>query len=412
MERQSATPILPDTDPDEPSEAHAGQPATLLIPWADVEANPDENQRKTPPDSALEGELLSDMRARVLAGQHPQKQPVEVERRGDRWVLVSGFTRHRVVGRLLDTKAAETKAGGAWGGTLWCSRVEPKDGYGRSVINLRENLIRSELPPADLAEAVSKLRASTGRDVAEIARDIGRPLSSVANIVRAYERTTPEMWTAFRKGALQQKQIIALAAQSGDEQRLSFEQLMGGGAGPSAGASKPPRETSKAAGTSAPDDDVDDVDDDAAPDPATRKDAARGARLRLAADMLSKTPGFKDSKHDFVMGMRALVRFCNGKHDPAVLGAEVEALLAQAGVRDGREAPDPRQLVIPPLAAADRPQAMTDAKARVTFGAKAAMKPAKSSKPTPKPAKATKPAKPSKPAGKAGKGKADSKGRR
>lgn len=346
----TATTILP-TDPHDDAPAHvAGQPETILIPYGEVIANSAENRRRTPPDPALEGELASDMAQRIAAGLHPQKQPVEVEQRLGKWHLVSGFTRHRVIGRLVKDRRADTAE---WAPTLWASVVAPRDDYDRAVINLRENLLRSELPPADLAEAVSEARARTGREVAEIARDIGRPLSSVANIVRAYERTTPEMWSAFRKGAVTQKQVIALAALQGEEQRISFDALMSPPAPPSSGGAagastkRGPKDTAPAAV------------DDASPTARTidLEDEEIGGRVRYVAELLNKAPGLKDSTHDFAAGMRTVVRFClsGSKADQAALGARIEALQAQLHVRETRPSkpqpaptPDARQLEIAP----------------------------------------------------------------
>lgn len=360
MERQTSDTINPIPDGSDTSEA-ATRPVTLLIRQREVRADPADNTRKTPPDPALEDEMLLEMKARVLAGQHPQKQPVEAEQTPNGWRLVSGFTRHRVVGRLIewaDAQKPRPEALHAWGGTLWVSPVAPKDGYARGVINLRENLIRSELPAADLAEAVSNLRKETGRDVAQIARDIGRPLSGIANIVRAFEQTTPEMWAAFRKGAIQQKAIIGLAAQTGEEQRLSFEHLMGIANGTHTITGTPiHRDPPKAA--SGPDaarqretgGDRSDDDSDAQPAAGNRAGYTVHLRAGVLRRALRDSPGFKDSKTDFAAGLRAAVRFIWGTDATAEkIAGQMEALMGQVALRDGRAPqapPDPRQLVIP-----------------------------------------------------------------
>lgn len=398
----TATTILP-TDPlDHERPATAGQPETVLIPFGEVIANPNENQRRTPPDPALEAELAADMTQRILAGLHPQKQPVEVEWRDGRWHLVSGFTRHRVIGRIAENRRADKKPGlwvpspeiaAEWVPTLWASVVTPRDDYGRTVLNLRENLIRSELPPADLAEAVSKARARTGREVAEIARDIGRPLSSVANIVRAYERTTPEMWGAFRKGAITQKQVIALAALQGEEQRISFDALMSPPAPPSSGGSAGPATKRGPKDKASPE-----ALDDASPAVRTvdLEDEKIGGRVRFVAELLDKAPGLKTSTHDFAAGIRAVVRFCLGgaQADALALSARIEAIQAQLHVREARAAkapanpePDTRQLEITPA------KGEAPAKAKAKAGAAPAPKGSPKAKPKAKAAGKAKPGK-------------------
>lgn len=386
----TATTILP-TDPhDHDRPATAGQPETILIPFGEVIANPNENQRRTPPDPALEGELAADMAQRIAAGLHPQKQPVEVEQRHGKWHLVSGFTRHRVIGRLVKDRRADTAE---WVPTLWASVVAPRDDYDRTVINLRENLIRSELPPADLAEAVSKARARTGREVAEIARDIGRPLSSVANIVRAYERTTPEMWGAFRKGAITQKQVIALAALQGEEQRISFDALMSPPAPPSSGGSAGPATKRGPKDKASPE-----ALDDASPAVRTvdLEDEKIGSRVRFVAELLDKAPGLKTSTHDFAAGIRAVVRFClsGAQADALALSARIEAIQAQLHVREARTAkapaspePDTRQLEIAPA------KGEAPAKAKAKAGAAQAPKGSPKAKPKAKAAGKAKPGK-------------------
>lgn len=174
-------------------------------------------------DEAIVEAIRSSMQARIDAGRHPQETPAWVVRRGTQWVLLAGFTRYELLSELAKGSSEYARRP-----TIWVTVKEAPTVYRAVLENMRENLDRQSLSVADEAEGYARLKKlEPTKTVADIAADTNRSASAVENLIRAYERSTPEIWSAFRRGLLPQRQVIRLAALHEDKgaQREAFERL-------------------------------------------------------------------------------------------------------------------------------------------------------------------------------------------
>lgn len=197
----------------------------FFLPLSEIILDPELQLRKDRDPETVEA-IRASMLDRARINQHPQKDPVRVVRRGTQWALLAGFTRHELLTEMM-AKGGE----GQWykKPSIWCVPHAAATLSAALEENFRENMDRQTMSVPDQAEAYSKmLKSDPSRTIAQLAEKLKRPTVTIENLVRAYRETTPEMWGAYRRRAINQKQIFKLAAiKDTEEKRLVFGALMG-----------------------------------------------------------------------------------------------------------------------------------------------------------------------------------------
>lgn len=142
------------------------------------------------PDAKLERSI----RARIEAGERPLMQNPTVRRLKDgRYVLVFGFRRVTTCVRIDPKMVIRCRVKATTG--------DPKlDDYSARLENFAENVERHNLRPWETAEALYQASVyHPEKTLKEIARDVGRSDTYVANLVRLRKKLCSELWEEYQK---------------------------------------------------------------------------------------------------------------------------------------------------------------------------------------------------------------------
>lgn len=212
--------------------------ATTNIPFGDIEfhgeiTNPREELKDIP-------ELISSIRAVGLQVpltvlHRENKNAVNGEPK-DRYYLVVGFRRHEAIRRIREENDGAFK------------KIEVKKFTGSiaeaQVLNLTENIQRSELSPVEIANGVEIL-FNLGFKQKEIAEKIGKSQTWVSNAMQFRRQATPQLKQAVKNGTVTYGFGREIATLPDSEQREKVAQIVEGiFAQPSEGTEEtPPEET-------------------------------------------------------------------------------------------------------------------------------------------------------------------------
>ena len=170
-----------------------------LIPIDEIDPSSDQPRRKFD-DTRLE-ELASSIR------NHGLIQPIVVERKANRYAIVAGERRYRAakIAGLTELPAKIAEYG------------ERK----RLIVSLVENLQREDLDPVEEAEAFRLLMEQSDLNQQDIADQIGKNRSTVANSLRLLN--LPEnIQNALRDGKITAGHARALLSLVNEEARVSL----------------------------------------------------------------------------------------------------------------------------------------------------------------------------------------------
>lgn len=136
----------------------------------------------------------------------------------DRYCLIVGFRRHEAISRIRnqDPNAFRT--------------VEVKKFKGSAaeaqVLNITENIQRSELTPIEICRGVEIL-LNLGYKQKEIADKIGKSQTWVSNAMQFKRRATPQLQEAVREGSVSYGFARDIATLPDREQRKRIKQIQG-----------------------------------------------------------------------------------------------------------------------------------------------------------------------------------------
>lgn len=170
----------------------------LSLPVDRIAPNPDQPRRHFDP-AALE-ELAASIRS------HGILQPLTVRQTGDRWELVAGERRLRAA-RLAGL--AEVP----------CLPVQA-DNTASAALALMENLQREDLHYLEEAAAIRRLVEGFGLTQEEVARQLGKSPSAVANKLRLL-RLSPACTAILLEHHLSERHARALLRLEDEEERLA-----------------------------------------------------------------------------------------------------------------------------------------------------------------------------------------------
>ncbi len=178
-----------------------------VVPVDRIDASP-EQPRKTFDEESLRGLADSIREQGVL-------QPILVEKRGERYLIVAGERRFRAA-RLAGLAEVPVVARSL-------TREEKLE------ISLIENIQREDLDPVEEAEAFRSLMSAMGLSQETLAKRLGKSRSAVANSLRLLN-LDPEIRRSLAAGELTPGHARALlAVQNPAEQQLLFRRILGKG---------------------------------------------------------------------------------------------------------------------------------------------------------------------------------------
>lgn len=181
--------------------------AVTMIALDRISPNP-EQPRKTFDEDALE-ELTESIRAKGVI------QPIIVEERDGDYVIVAGERRFRAAGRAGLREIPVV--------------VAAYSAEEREIISLIENVQREDLNPIEEAAAYRSILTRTGINQDDLAREIGKKRSTIANSLRLL-KLPEDMQSALRNGDMTAGHARAvLSVGSEDGRRRLFEMITGDG---------------------------------------------------------------------------------------------------------------------------------------------------------------------------------------
>lgn len=203
--------------------------ATSQIPFDSIEFS---DEITNPRDELKDiDDLMSSIRAVGLQVPLTVLQDVRVVdgEKKERYCLIVGFRRHEAISRIRsqDSNAFRT--------------VEVKKFKGSAaeaqVLNITENIQRSELTPIEICRGVEIL-LNLGYKQKEIAAKIGKSQTWVSNAMQFKRRATPQLQEAVREGNVSYGFARDIATLPDKEQRDRIKQIQDSGAKPGDGKSK------------------------------------------------------------------------------------------------------------------------------------------------------------------------------
>lgn len=210
-----------------------------LVPLARIKADDSANYR-TEATNESDGESPSaDQALRDSIALQGVLQPVGVVPvAGDRdhdFELVYGFRRFKAAQALgLPTIPAVVVDGASATDT------------GRKLANLAENMVRADLSPAELMEALSRVRDEhPDMTSTDLGRAVGRHPNYVANLLRLRKKLAPALLEAYRERgqAMSMRYLVQVCTLPPEEQASAYNALVTGSKGgrPEGPAKKPTR---------------------------------------------------------------------------------------------------------------------------------------------------------------------------
>lgn len=160
------------------------------------------------PRQAIDEQRLQELAESIAA--HGVMQPITVRRKqggGTEYELVAGERRWRAAQRLgLETIPA---------------RLVDLDDRSSAELALVENVQRADLDPIERGHALLRLRDEFGQSVVDLAKRIGQPRSTIANLIRLTE-LEEEIANMLRSGALSFGHAKVLLGIPSGERRLEL----------------------------------------------------------------------------------------------------------------------------------------------------------------------------------------------
>jgi ParB family chromosome partitioning protein len=195
--------------------------ATINIPFSEIEfheeiTNPREELKDIP-------ELISSIKSVglqvPLTVLHRENKEATNGDRKDRYFLVVGFRRHEAIRRIREENEGAFK------------KVEVKKFSGSiaeaQVLNLTENIQRSELSPIEIANGVEIL-LNLGFKQKDIAEKIGKSQTWVSNAIQFRRQATPQLQQAVKEGQITYGFGREIATLPDNEQREHVAQIAEG----------------------------------------------------------------------------------------------------------------------------------------------------------------------------------------
>lgn len=187
--------LIPKSD-----ETVAGTGNFRMVPISDIMPNPLQPRRQF--DEEALSELAESFKVQGLL------QPVVVQRRDDKYILIAGERRFRA-------------AGIAGMRELPAIIMEEKDEADMLQMALVENLQREDLNPMEAAEAYRRLMDDAGMTQNQLAAKISKSRAAVANSLRLIT-LPPEIKQLLREGKLTEGHARAILAIDGKEAQLKL----------------------------------------------------------------------------------------------------------------------------------------------------------------------------------------------
>lgn len=141
--------------------------------------------------------------------------PISVAAVDGEYVLTAGFKRHAAISEINEKSATTFKKLFKKG--VPCTVVADTISDAR-VINIVENLQRSDIPAPARVAAVARLRDDDGMDDKQIAKSISRGLQTVRNLLKINDNLIDDLRELFDKGEISQETALEYARLEKSEQ--------------------------------------------------------------------------------------------------------------------------------------------------------------------------------------------------
>lgn len=187
----------------------------ISVPFEDINADLSFNSRTDYDDIESLKESIMGSGLLQPIGVTPVKGATEG---GEKYHLVYGFRRYKAIQLIRDElgeDAFSTIDARLNEGTLEELRVR----------NLKENIDRKNLKPAEIADAIKRM-ANAGLEQRDIAARLGRPQAWVSYHYKAATKLSPPAWTAFAEGKLTLEQSLNIADVPEEDQPEIVEQVL------------------------------------------------------------------------------------------------------------------------------------------------------------------------------------------
>lgn len=152
-------------------------------------------------DDTKDGAVKEDTRATIeqladLIARQGQETPVRVWEDGGKFKLISGFRRYNALKLLTERKVTPKGASGP--GVIFAEVVKGASEREVKLSNLVENMVRNNLQPFEIADAIVEMRDKYGMTGDVLATELAKSKGYINNLIRILEKVDPRILAVWR----------------------------------------------------------------------------------------------------------------------------------------------------------------------------------------------------------------------